>query len=94
MSYRKRKLCFRSCIPLLILLFFSQIKRPEVDGYSALQIGAFDCPPKNVTKPLLFHFQAAGVAPKRVLKEFPVTHDAVVPVGRCYSQVFTAGPSC
>jgi large subunit ribosomal protein L3 len=75
-------------------LFFSQIKRPEVDGYSALQIGAFDCPPKNVTKPLLFHFQAAGVAPKRVLKEFPVTHDAVVPVGRCYSQVFTAGPSC
>jgi large subunit ribosomal protein L3 len=60
---------------------FSQIKRPEVDGYSALQIGAFDCTPKGVNKPLQFHFQAAGVAPKRVLKEFPVTPDAVLPVG-------------
>jgi hypothetical protein len=59
----------------------SQIKRPEVDGYSALQIGAFECTPKNVNKPLQFHFQAAGVPPKRILKEFPVTSDAVLPVG-------------
>jgi ribosomal protein L3 len=63
-----------------------QIKRPEVDGYSALQIGAFDCTPKNVNKPLQFHFQAAGVAPKRVLKEFPVTKDAVLPVGEAVVQ--------
>jgi large subunit ribosomal protein L3 len=62
-----------------------QVKTPEVDGYCALQIGAFDCPAKNVTKPLLFHFQAAGVAPKRVLKEFPVTQDALLPVGTAAS---------
>eukprot|EP00292_Cryptomonas_paramecium_P009462 CAMPEP_0113683908 /NCGR_PEP_ID=MMETSP0038_2-20120614/13636_1 /TAXON_ID=2898 /ORGANISM="Cryptomonas paramecium" /LENGTH=245 /DNA_ID=CAMNT_0000603453 /DNA_START=101 /DNA_END=838 /DNA_ORIENTATION=- /assembly_acc=CAM_ASM_000170 len=58
-----------------------QIKTPQRDGYSALQIGAFDCTPKNVSKPLLFHFNSAGVPPKRVLKEFPVTPDAVLPIG-------------
>ncbi len=65
----------------------TQVKRPEVDGYSALQIGAFDCTPKNVNKPMQFHFQAAGVAPKRVLKEFPVTSDAVLPVGEAVLQL-------
>ena len=50
----------------------------------ALQIGAFDCPPKNVNKPTLFHFQSAGVPPKRVLREFPVTQDAVLPVGQIF----------
>jgi len=30
---------------------------------------------------MLGHFQKAGVPPKRVVKEFPVTPDAHIPVG-------------
>jgi hypothetical protein len=30
---------------------------------------------------MLGHFRKAGVPPKRIVKEFPVTPDALVPVG-------------
>ena len=33
---------------------------------------------------MLGHFKKAGVGPKRVVKEFPVTKDALVPVGVYY----------
>ena len=31
------------------------------------------------------HFTKAGVSPKLIVKEFPVTEDAHVPVGRTYT---------
>ena len=46
-----------------------------------MQIGAADAPERVVNKPLLGHFAKAGVAPKRVLTEFKVTSDAILPVG-------------
>lgn len=36
---------------------------------------------KNVNKPLLGHFEKAGVLPKRKLMEFKVSQDCVIPVG-------------
>ncbi|KAG8933298.1 54S ribosomal protein L9, mitochondrial [Tulasnella sp. 419] len=55
-------------------------KAPQ-EPYYAVQVAASDRAPKNVTKSMLGHFAKAGVPPKRIVKEFPVTKDALVPVG-------------
>ena len=34
-----------------------------------------------MTKPEVGHFRAQGVPLKRILREFPVTEDAIIPVG-------------
>ncbi|MCI1676140.1 MAG: 50S ribosomal protein L3 [Ancrocorticia sp.] len=47
----------------------TQIRTPEVDGYSAIQLGSGDVKTKNVTKPMQGHFEKAGVAPRRKLAE-------------------------
>lgn len=47
-----------------------QKKTVETDGYNAVQIGFADVPDKRVTKPLKGHFDKAGVAPKKILREF------------------------
>ena len=49
-----------------------QIKRPENDGYAALQIGFGEVKPSRVNKPSAGHFAAAGVAPARGLVEIRV----------------------
>ncbi len=49
-----------------------QIKTPERDGYTALQVGAFEAKEKNVTKPMLGHFSKRGLKPLKVLKEFKI----------------------
>jgi ribosomal protein L3 len=46
-----------------------------------LQIGAGQRKAKQLTKPELGHFKAAGVPLKQHLAEFPVTEDAILPVG-------------
>ncbi len=48
----------------------TQVRTEENDGYSAVQIGFEDIDPRRVTKPLLGHFEEAGVSPKRHLAEF------------------------
>ncbi|RDX56513.1 mitochondrial 50S ribosomal protein L3 [Polyporus arcularius HHB13444] len=61
--------------------------REDQSEYHAVQVAASDRSPKNVTKQMLGHFNRAGVAPKRIIKEFPVTPDAHVPVGTTLSAV-------
>ncbi|MDX1649893.1 MAG: 50S ribosomal protein L3 [Myxococcota bacterium] len=46
-----------------------QKKTPERDGYAALQLGFGERRRKTLAKPALGHFEKAGVAPKRHLKE-------------------------
>ena len=48
----------------------TQVKTPETDGYSAIQLGFQDKKEKHTTKALQGHFEAAGVAPKRHVVEF------------------------
>ena len=48
----------------------TQVKTPEVDGYSALQLGFEDEKEKHPTQPEIGHFKKAGVTPKRHLAEF------------------------
>jgi large subunit ribosomal protein L3 len=47
----------------------TQVRKPDVDGYSAVQLGFGDIKLKNVTKPLQGHFEKAGVAARRHLVE-------------------------
>lgn len=47
-----------------------QVRTPEVDGYSAVQVGFVEKKEKNVNKPLKGHFSKAGIKPTRYLKEF------------------------
>ncbi|MCS6902663.1 MAG: 50S ribosomal protein L3 [Candidatus Bipolaricaulota bacterium] len=55
----------------------TQVKTPETDGYSAIQIGYDTIKEKNITKPLKGHFNKAGVPPKRILREFRLTEQDV-----------------
>ncbi|KAH0762881.1 hypothetical protein KY290_018954 [Solanum tuberosum] len=76
-------------VPITILWLddniVSQVKTPEKEGISALQIGCAHKKEKHLTKPEVGHFRAQGVPMKRKLKEFPVTEDALLPVGTSIS---------
>ena len=48
----------------------TQIKTNEKDGYEAIQVGYGERKPKHTTKPLLGHFDSAGVYAQKVLAEF------------------------
>ncbi|USR79092.1 50S ribosomal protein L3 [Arcanobacterium pinnipediorum] len=47
----------------------TQVRTPETDGYSAVQIASGELKAKNVTKPLKGHFEKAGVEPRRHVAE-------------------------
>lgn len=48
----------------------TQIKNPEHDGYSSLQLGFDDKKEKRTTKSMMGHFKKAGTDPKKKLVEF------------------------
>ena len=48
----------------------TQVKTLEKDGYEALQLGFIEKKEKHTTKPMMGHFEKAGVAPQRHLAEF------------------------
>ena len=48
----------------------TQVKTVENDGYKAVQVGFVDKREKLVTKPVKGHFDKAGVAYKRFVREF------------------------
>jgi large subunit ribosomal protein L3 len=53
----------------------------ERDGYTAVQLGAGNAKPKNVSAPQRGHFARSNVAPKRVVAEFRVSPDNLIDVG-------------
>ena len=59
----------------------SQKKTVENDGYEAVQIGFGDLKAHKVKKPMAGHFAKAGVAPKRILREFRFDDTAAYNVG-------------
>ncbi|TFY82668.1 hypothetical protein EWM64_g1344 [Hericium alpestre] len=61
--------------------------RKDQSEYHAVQVAASDRPAKTTTAQMLGHFNKAGIAPKRIVKEFPVTPDAHVPVGTTLSAI-------
>ena len=70
----------------------TQIRTPEKDGYSAVQIayGAID--PKKISKPLAGHFAKAGVTPRRSVAELRTLDTTSYSVGQeLGATVFAAG---
>jgi len=61
--------------------------RRDHSVYHAVQVAASDKPERTTTRQMLGHFRKAGVPPKRIVKEFPVTPDALVPVGTTLSAI-------
>lgn len=69
-----------------------QKKTVENDGYSAVQVGFGDVKIKRVTKPIKGHYDKAGVAPKKVLKEFKLDNADSLEVGSLIkADIFAAG---
>jgi len=70
----------------------TQIRTPETDGYSAVQIafGAID--PKKISKPLAGHYAKAGVTPRRSVAELRTSNAGAYSVGQeLNATVFEAG---
>ncbi len=69
-----------------------QKKTVENDGYAAIQIGFTDAKPKQMTKPEKGHFDKAGVAPKKYLREFKLEDVSAFEVGaEIKADLFAAG---
>lgn len=58
-----------------------QVKTSEKDGYQAVQLGFLEKKKQRVSKPLVGHFDKAGLAPVKHLKEVPVDGEAQYEVG-------------
>jgi large subunit ribosomal protein L3 len=70
----------------------TQIRTPEVDGYSAIQIafGAID--PRKVNKPDAGHFAKAAVTPRRYITELRTSNAADYTLGQeITAETFQAG---
>ncbi len=69
-----------------------QKKTVESDGYTAVQLGYGDLSAKRVTKPAKGHFEKAGVAPKKTLREFRLEDISGLAVGDILkADTFAAG---
>ena len=60
----------------------TQVRTPEVDGYSAIQIGFGAIDPRKVNKPEGGHFAKAGVTPRRHLVELRTKDAADYTIGQ------------
>jgi large subunit ribosomal protein L3 len=70
----------------------TQVRKPETDGYSALQIGFGEIEARKVTKPKAGHFDKAGVTPRRHVVELRTDDAASYELGQELSpDIFAAG---
>jgi len=69
-----------------------QLKTPERDGYSAVQLSFGETKPRRLNKPELGHLKAAGGPPSRHLAELRVTDLAGFEIGQLVrADIFVAG---
>jgi large subunit ribosomal protein L3 len=69
-----------------------QLKTPERDGYSAVQLSFGETKPRRINKPELGHLKAAGGPPTRHLAELRVTDLAGFEIGQIVrADLFVAG---
>jgi len=85
-----------SAVPVTIVeagpCTITQIKTPERDGYSALQIGFGTRKAKNVNKPMRGHMEKAGKGYFQVLQEVRVDESGDYQIGQAIStDVFQVG---
>ncbi len=59
-----------------------QVKTPEKDGYSALQLGFDNMKEKRATKPRIGHAKKAGTGPKRFIQEVTYSGEPALETGQ------------
>jgi len=70
----------------------TEVRTPEKDGYSAVQLAFGAVDPRKVTKPVAGHYRKAGVPPRRHLVELRTDAAAEYEVGQeVGADVFEAG---
>jgi large subunit ribosomal protein L3 len=70
----------------------TQIRTPETDGYSAVQIGFGEIDGRKITKPQAGHFAKAGTTPRRHVVEIRTEAIADYTLGQEISpEIFAAG---
>jgi len=70
----------------------TQIRKPETDGYTAVQIGFGEIEARKVSKPKAGHFDKAGVTPRRHVVELRTDDVSGYELGQDLSpDIFTAG---
>jgi large subunit ribosomal protein L3 len=70
----------------------TQVRTPDKDGYSAVQLAFGAVNPRSVTKPRAGHFERAGVAPRRHLVELRTTDATEYTLGQeVTADTFSAG---
>ena len=68
-----------------------QVRTPEKDGYSAIQLGVFDKKEKNATKASIGHAKKAGTNPKRFLKVIRDVEASYNVGDKIGAEIFTVG---
>jgi large subunit ribosomal protein L3 len=70
----------------------TQVRTPDSDGYSAVQLAFGEIDPRRVPKPLRGHYERAGVPPRRHLVEVRTADAADYTLGpEVTADVFAAG---
>jgi large subunit ribosomal protein L3 len=70
----------------------TQVRTPETDGYTSVQLAFGQIDPRKVTKPQAGHFKKAGVAPRRTVVEMRTTDATEYTLGQeITAEVFEAG---
>lgn len=70
----------------------TQVRTPEIDGYSAVQIAYGQIDPRKANKPATGHFAKAGVTPRRHLTEIRTPDAADYALGQELAvDIFEAG---
>jgi large subunit ribosomal protein L3 len=70
----------------------TQVRTPEIDGYSAVQIAYGQIDPRKANKPATGHFDKAGVTPRRHLTEVRTADAAEYALGQEIAvDIFEAG---
>ena len=70
----------------------TQVRTPETDGYSAVQIAYGEIDPRKVTRPLKGHYAKAGVTPRRHVVELRTDDASEYTLGQeLAADVFEAG---
>ena len=70
----------------------TQVRTPDKDGYSAVQLAFGAVNPRRVTKPRAGHFARAGVAPRRHIVELRTTDASEYTLGQeVTADTFAAG---
>ena len=69
----------------------TQVRTPDKDGYSAVQLAFGSIDPRKVTKPVAGHYREAGVTPRRHLVELRTDASGYTVGQEVGADVFAAG---